>query len=138
MTLQATSTQGATSFVQRALQVDALFSGLSGLALSLASGPISAFLGVDAPLALVGVGLGLLAWTALLLLKVAPSPVNPTLLWLVIEGNVLWVIISGLILFTGWLPLTTSGWWAVALVADVVAVFAVLQFYGLRRERAKG
>ncbi len=33
------------------------------------------------------------------------------------------------------LSLAVGGKWAIALVADVVAVFAVLQFYGLRQPR---
>jgi hypothetical protein len=37
------------------------------------------------------------------------------------------------ILFTGWVPLTTEGKWAVGLVAVIVAIFAELQFLGSRR-----
>ena len=37
------------------------------------------------------------------------------------------------ILVTDWVPLTTAGWWTVAIVADIVAVFAIVQFYALRR-----
>jgi hypothetical protein len=44
-----------------------------------------------------------------------------------------WVIASVVILFTGWVPLTTEGKWAVGLVAVIVAIFAELQFLGSRR-----
>ena len=54
---------------------------------------------------------------------------NRTLALAVVAINALWVLASAVILFTNWLPLTTGGWWAVALVADMVAIIAGLQFY---------
>ena len=136
MTLQATSPQSKSTFLQRVLQADALFGAMSGLALTFASGPISDFLGLNRPLVLVGLGLGLMAWAVFLFMQAAQETVRPGLVWLVIEANLLWVVASGVILFTNWLPLTTAGWWAVAIVADIVAVFAILQFYGLRKRQA--
>lgn len=133
MTLQATSQATKFSFLQRVLQADAIFCGLSGLALTFAAGPIDNFLGLNAPAALVGVGVGLLGWAAFLYMKAIQETVQPWLVWLVIEANLLWVVASGVILFTNWLPLTTGGWWAVAIVADIVGLFAILQFIGLRR-----
>ena len=39
----------------------------------------------------------------------------------------------GIALFGGMLPLTLGGWWTVAALADVAALFAVAQVYALRR-----
>ncbi len=47
--------------------------------------------------------------------------------------NVAWVVGSYIILFTNWASLTNAGWWAVAVVADIVTIFAVVQYVGLRR-----
>jgi hypothetical protein len=47
--------------------------------------------------------------------------------------DALWVSGSVIILFTDLVPLTTVGYWAVAIVADIVAVLAILQYIGLRR-----
>ena len=50
--------------------------------------------------------------------------------------DIAWVVGSALLLFTGWVSFTTAGWWAVLLVADVVALFAILEFVGIRRLQA--
>ena len=47
--------------------------------------------------------------------------------------DVLWVLGSVALIFSNQIPLTVAGKWAVALVADVVALFAVLQYVGVRR-----
>jgi hypothetical protein len=44
-----------------------------------------------------------------------------------------WVIASIAILLAGWPPLSVAGKWIIALLAEVVAVFAILQAAGLRR-----
>jgi hypothetical protein len=50
-----------------------------------------------------------------------------------LPAAILFYLLSVVILVTGWPPLTTWGKWIIALVADVVAIFAGLQFYGLWR-----
>jgi len=45
----------------------------------------------------------------------------------------LWVVGSAILLAGGWVPLTAAGRWAILIVAAIVALFAVLQYYGLRR-----
>lgn len=47
--------------------------------------------------------------------------------------DVAWVMGSTIILFTNWASLTNAGWWAVTVVADIVTIFAVVQYVGLRR-----
>jgi hypothetical protein len=47
--------------------------------------------------------------------------------------DALWVLGSAVILFTDLVALTLVGFWAVAIVADIVAVLAILQFIALRR-----
>ena len=48
--------------------------------------------------------------------------------------NTVWVLVSVAILLTDWVPLSTQGQWAVAIVAVIVAAFAAVQFYALRTE----
>lgn len=48
--------------------------------------------------------------------------------------NGLWVLGSAAILLTG-LPFTTIGMWIVIGVADVVGLFGLVQWVGLRRNR---
>jgi hypothetical protein len=121
--------------LRRTLQANGFFSGLSGILLIADAGPLASFLGLASALPLVVIGAVLLLHAAILLVKANREPVDPRLAWYAIIGDVAWVIGSVEILVTGWLPLTPAGWWAVAIVADIVAVFAILQFYELRRQQ---
>jgi hypothetical protein len=47
--------------------------------------------------------------------------------------DILWVLGSIILLFGGSLPLTLAGKWTIALLAEAVATFAILQTIGLRR-----
>jgi hypothetical protein len=50
-----------------------------------------------------------------------------------VYADLVWVLGSAILIFTSLVPFTTAGKWAIAIVADIVLVFAVLQFVGLRR-----
>ncbi|MFQ5695930.1 MAG: hypothetical protein ACE5HB_08070, partial [Terriglobia bacterium] len=56
--------------------------------------------------------------------------------WLIIALDVLWVAGSFGLLASPPPEMTTGGKWAIGMVADVVGVFAILQFIGLRRMTA--
>ncbi|MCK4900451.1 MAG: hypothetical protein KAS38_16840 [Anaerolineales bacterium] len=137
MTTQTTSyfTLETKSFLQRALLGNAAFSGISGLFMVLAAGPISQFFGLDNPLFLTIIGILLLLYMPFLVWLANQSPVPNWMAWVVIELDVLWVIGSLILIFTSLVPLTTSGKWAVAITADIVTVFAILQYIGLRRQQ---
>ncbi len=137
MTTQATSyfTIQRKSFLQRALLGNAAFSGLSGLLMVLAAGPISQFMGLTNPLVLTIVGIVLLLYMPFLVWLANQTPVPTRMAWIVIELDVLWVIGSLIVIFTSLVPLTTGGKWAVAITADIVTVFAILQYIGLRRQK---
>ena len=125
-----------TRFLRRALQADALFSGLSGLMFLAAATPVANLLGFSDATAINAVfwlGVGLLGWATLALWTATRPQVTRGLVFTIIEGNLLWVIGSILLLLTGWLPFSTNGKWAVAIVADVVGLLAILQYVGWRR-----
>lgn len=136
MTTQNTSylTVEKKSFLQRALLGNATFSGFSGLLMVLAAGPISQFLGLDNPLILTIIGIVLLLYMPFLVWLANQSPVPTWMAWAVIELDVLWVIGSLILIFTSLVPLTIGGKWAVAITADIVTIFAILQYIGLRRQ----
>ena len=67
-------------------------------------------------------------------LQYLPSPPR-TLVFTIIDGDLLWVAGSILLLLGGWLPMSMGGMWAVGIVADIVAIFAILQYVGWRRMR---
>nr|MBI3612771.1 hypothetical protein [Nitrospirota bacterium] len=56
--------------------------------------------------------------------------------WGAIGLDTAWVLGSALLLIATPIPLTLAGKWAVGIVADIVAAFALLQFYGLHMQQA--
>jgi len=129
------TTNGATrsQLLQRALQGNALFSAMSGLGFVLAPGWLARITGIRPALAFTIVGAGLVGYAAWLWLNARKEPVPRSTALVAIVGDSLWVIASVIVLMSGLLPLTTAGKWGVALVADVIGVFAILQLIGLRR-----
>ena len=60
---------------------------------------------------------------------------NTRLVWVIIVLDVLWVVASAVLLFSHVVPLTTAGKWMVGILADVVALFAIFEYVGLRKLR---
>ena len=118
------------------LQANAWFSGLSGLLFVFAAMPISSFLGVGPPWTLAALGVGLVFYALWLVACVLGGPIESRCVRIAIALDAAWVIGSGVILATNVLPLTLPGKWAVGIVADLVATFAALQFYGLHMQQA--
>jgi hypothetical protein len=123
------------TFLQRSILGNAAFSGISGLLMILVAGPISQFAGLSNPLLLTIIGIVLLLYMPFLLWLSNQSPVPNWMAWMVIELDVLWVVGSLILIFTDLVLLTTAGKWAVAITADIVTVFAILQYVGLRRQQ---
>lgn len=116
------------------LRLDSIFVTLSGLLLIVGAQPIVEFLGVGAPWMMITGGAVFLLYAADLWWLSSRNPVNRAFVLAVALLNTLWVLGSAAILFTNWLPLTSGGWWAVAIVADMVAIIAGLQFYAWWKE----
>ncbi len=138
MQSQAVSTkqteQSKFTFLRRALQSNALFSLLTGLAFTVAAGPIARFLGADIPWVLVlAVGVGLLPFGYGVYRTAAQPEIERRQAGIITIMDVTWVIGSYLLLALAWNSFSVAGRWFVALQAEAVFVFAVLQLIGLRR-----
>jgi hypothetical protein len=134
----ATTTSLVTSFtapsplLRKALLADALLSGITGLVLLLAAGPLAT---------LEGLPVGLLRWSGIILIPFAAfvawlgtrERVQRPLVFAVVACNALWALDSVLLLVTGWVEPTILGEVFVLGQAAVVAVLAELEFFGLRR-----
>jgi len=134
----ATTTSLVTSFtapsplLRKALLADALLSGITGLILLLAAGPLAT---------LEGLPVGLLRWSGIILIPFAAfvawlgtrERVQRPLVFAVVACNALWALDSVLLLVTGWVEPTILGEVFVLGQAAVVAVLAELEFIGLRR-----
>lgn len=120
----------SSTFLRRVLALDAVTSAAMGALVLLA--PLSSLLGLE-PSLLKWAGLSLLPFAAFVgWLATRETP--PRLgVWAVILINALWVIDSFALLATGWSDLTLLGRGFVVFQAVAVAVFAELEYFGLRR-----
>jgi len=121
------------SLLRRALLGNTLFSGLSGVIAAVAAGPLAAFLGLSSPIILIILGLGLIGYAVGLYRMATRQPISRNDALFAVVADTVWVVASLVLLLIGWPPFTTAGRWLVVIIADIVAVFAIVQFIGLRR-----
>jgi hypothetical protein len=122
-----------SKLLRRTLQANAAFSALSGIIAITDAKPLSSLLGVNVSSLLIGMGIALLAYAAVLFLNARRENIKLQEAWLAVVLDAAWVVGSAILIFAG--TLSTTGNWLVAIVADVVLLFAVLQFFGIRRLR---
>ena len=122
------------SMLHTVLRFNAAFSGIFGLLFLIFPGMFAEMLGISSPIALMVTGVLLFLWEVTVFSMVREADLNPTMVWVVIAGDLVWVLGSIGLLLGGWLPLTAAGKWFVAIIADIVLVFAVVQFIGVRRK----
>lgn len=116
--------------LRRFLTVDAVVTGVNGLAYVAAAGPLGRFLGVDSGL-LRALGAFLVVYSAAVgLLASRERP--PTLpVRAVIDANLLWAVLS-LVALAAWLTPSTAGAVWTVLQALAVAGFAAVQYIAVR------
>ena len=119
-------------FLRRAIQADAIFSGVSAVLLTLGASELAPLLSL--PEALVReTGLFLVAYAALVGWLGTRATMPKTLVIIVIAGNAAWTLASIALLFGGAVTPNLLGEAAIAMQAIVVGALAELQFIGLRR-----
>jgi hypothetical protein len=123
---------GSTVFLRRALLLDALASGATGLLLIAAAGLLEGLLGLPAAL-LRGAGLVLVPYVAFVIFTGTRADIPHGAVWVVIVANVLWAAASALLLLSSWVAPTVLGYAFVIGQAAVVALLGDLQYIGLRR-----
>jgi hypothetical protein len=113
----------STTFLRRSLQLDGVASGLTGVLLLVAAGPVSTLIGNAAPGIARLVGALLVVYAAALLWNARRVTVA--------RGEV----VVAVLLNIGWVigPLTVLGNVAVAAVALAVLGFTLLEIVGLHR-----
>ncbi len=120
-------------FLRRVLRGNAVFSTLAAAVFILAARPLSEFMGITPPVALIVLGLGLLPFAGFVYAVSKQEAINTRFVKIILVLDVVWVAASFALLLSGLLPLATGGKWLIGLLAEVVAVFAILEFIGLRR-----
>lgn len=128
-------TQALTpSVLRRALQVDGVFSFLSGIGLIVGADFLAGLLGLQSTAILIVIGVSLLLYATGLFINVRRAIINRREAIAAAILNFAWVAGSAVVIALG--VLTATGNWLVAIVADVVLLFGILQIYGLRRMAA--
>ncbi len=128
----STTVPESSLLLRRALTANGCLSAASGPVLVFYGASLSALLGIPAELATL-TGVSLLAFAALVLRNGLGNRLRPIEVTSIVAMDAAWVAASALVLAAG--VLTTAGGIAVAVVADIVALFAVAQALGLRRAR---
>jgi hypothetical protein len=118
-------------FLRRALRGNALFSVLSGLTILLAPGRVLRILGLSDNVSLAILGFGLLVFAVILLINASRQQVKISDAWIAVLMDLAWVLGSDALIFV--VPFSREGKWVVGVVAELVLVFTVLQFVGIRR-----
>jgi hypothetical protein len=121
----------STTFLRRSLQLDGVASGLTGVLLLFAAGPVSTVIGNAAPGIARLVGALLVVYAATLLWNARRVTVARGEVIVAVLLNIGWVVGSAALIVMG--PLTALGNVAVAAVAIAVLGFTLLEIVGLRR-----
>jgi len=116
------------------LRGNAAFSTVCGITGLLAANSLGAALGIP-PVQLTSLGVQLLIFAAALVWLSSRPVIRPGLAMAVVVADALWVVGTVPVLVSG--LLTPAGNWTAFAVANVVALFAVLQLLGIRRARVE-
>jgi len=122
-----------TCLLRKALLGNALFSALSGLTLLFAQKSVLRIFGLFNRVSLVVLGVGLIIFAATLVVNARRQRVKTSDAWVAVLMDVAWVLASYVLIFV--LPFSMEGKWVIGVVAELVLLFAILQFMGIRRIR---
>jgi hypothetical protein len=75
----------------------------------------------------------LVAYALVVFSQSRAQPLNLSFARFAILADVLWVLGSTALVFTDMVAFTTAGKWAIAIIADIVLIFAIVQYVGLRK-----
>jgi hypothetical protein len=131
--MDTTYTTNSFTPIRRILYGNTIFSGVSGLFFIFDSNPIAKFIGIDASVVILLIGLGLVGYAALIYTNASRAAISRSFVLFTVLGDSTWVLMSILLLVTGWVPFSLAGKWAVGILAVLVDVFATLQFLEWRK-----
>ena len=119
-------------FLRRALLLDAIASGATGVLMIACAELVEGLLGLPATL-LRGAGLVLMPYVAFVAFTGTRPAISRAAVWTIIVANALWAAASALLLVSGLVSPTALGYAFVIGQAVVVALLGELQYTGLRR-----
>ena len=130
------SVEERQGLLKKALTGNAVFSVVSGLAILFANRWLVKFLGLPDKVSLAILGVSLIVYAAILWLNARRPMIKMTDAWIAVIMDAVWVIGSYVLIFV--VPFSVGGKWVVALVAELVLAFAIVQWLGIRKIRNAG
>ena len=121
------------ALLKKALASNAVFSVVSGVVILSANRWLVKFLGLPEKVSLAILGVSLIVYAAILWFNARRPKTKITDAWVAVIMDVIWVVGSCALIFL--VPFSVGGKWVVALVAELVLAFAILQWLGIRRVR---
>ena len=130
---QSTVQNTNRSFLKTVLYENSAFSLINGLIMLALPGTVAEYMGVESKMAFSVLGILLLVWAVDVFWVARRNPLNLMYARLVIGGDILWVIGSAVVLLLNLFDFSTTGNWVTLIVADIVMIFAIAQYIGVRR-----
>jgi hypothetical protein len=118
---------------QRILQLNALSTAACALGMLATRGTLHVLFGLDTPMLLDALAVGLLAYAGMLWIAASRQPVSRHALMAFSVADGLWVAASVVVLLAFWGQLTVIARLLIATVGLVVEIFATLQFRAARK-----
>jgi hypothetical protein len=104
---------------------------VSGIVILSANQTLVEFLGLPSNASLTALGIGLLGYAGWLLWNARREKIKIVDAWIAVILDMVWVLGSYGLLFA--VKFSSGGKWAVVLVAELVFLFGLIQWMGLRR-----
>lgn len=121
-----------SGFLRWVFLADAATCLATGSLMALGASSLEPLLGLPLEL-LFYAGISLFPFAAFLVYLATRKNLSPLAVWTVIILNALWTADSFLLLLSGWVAPTSFGYVFVTFQAVGVALFAALEYFGLRR-----
>jgi hypothetical protein len=117
----------------RILQLNAVSTAACALGMLATRGTLHTFFGLDTPILLDALAIGLLAYAGALAFAAARQPVSRQALLAFTVADGLWVAASAVVLLAWWGQLAPVARFLIVAAGLVVEIFATLQFRAARR-----
>ena len=130
------SVEERQGLLKKALTGNAVFSVVSGVAILFANRALVKFLGLPEKVSLAILGVSLIVYAVVLWLNAHRPKIRTTDAWVAVIMDAVWVIGSYVLIFV--VPFSVGGKWVVAMVAELVLAFAIVQWLGIRKIRKSG
>ena len=117
------------------LKANAFFSLFSGAGIALFHSGLAGFMGIANGQVLIGVGIGLMLFSITVFYAAMQKTISPKQVKSIIIQDWAWVLGSALVIALQAWELTIAAYWAIGIVALIVADFAIFQSFFLRKLR---